>query len=141
MESSRLLLPAESVPEWAKGSHVAGLRVVPLCWRTPLSLPDVNRLDAWYLWNPVSRVDEWQMDPQRVIAGTIEDEDARTRLKILVFDASIDTPTRSHRLSCPSLFASLALKSGGSLWVVPALDGSVSIWTDPAFQLHFGRLE
>lgn len=133
-------LAAPLVPAWAKGAHVSNLKMIPLAWRRPISLPDHGRLEAWYLWNPGMPMSEWVLNPQQVISGSDLDEDDCARLKILIFEAAILTPTRSHTLSCASLFTSLALKSNGCLWIVPDVDESVSVWTDAAFQLHHGKL-
>jgi hypothetical protein len=116
--------------------------MIPLGWKRSIEpLPYGNRLDCWYLWNAEIRDDAWQLDPQRIVDGKIANAEEQARLEFLIFEAEIETQTRSHRLHCPSLLASLAAKSQGGTWVVPELDGSISVWADTAFQLYHGRLE
>jgi hypothetical protein len=141
VEKGRVLVPIECVPEWAKGQHPGGLRIVPLHWKRPLDpLPSNHWLDCWYLWNPEVEVTNWQFNPQTVLDGKIEDEEDRFRLELLIFPADWDTQTKSHRLHCPGLLHSLALKGQGAVWVVPERDGSISIWADSTFGLYHGRV-
>jgi len=58
------------------------------------------------------------------------------RHEILVYEAEFDTHTGSHRLHCPNLMASLAVKGDGGVWLRPDRDGSISVWADPGFQLY-----
>lgn len=141
VESSRVVVPVEYVPVWAKGGMPDDLRMVPLIWRRTVQLPPAYRLDAWYLWNSVAKTTDWVLDPTTVTEHRVSDPEAQFRLKLLVYDADFDTKTRSHRLGASGLLSSLALKSEGSLWVVPEPDGSISIWTDIAYQLYFAQLE
>ena len=141
VDNSRVILPNEHVSHWDKSSEPADLRMIPLVWRRPLALPARSQLDAWYLWRKGSNVTDWELDPEDVIAGKIPDLETQFRLRFLVYEAKIDTKTKAHRLRCARLFTSLALKSDGSLWVVPEPDESISVWTDGAFQLYHGRLE
>lgn len=140
VDDGRVILPSSIVPAWLKTGAVLELRVVPLIWRRPLNLPPPNRLDAWYLHERSMPSDGWQLDLLRLIDKEPDDDEMR-RLRSLIYPAEIDTKTRSYRLGVSGLLSSLALKSDGSLWLVSEPDGSVSIWTDPGFQLTYAPFE
>ena len=142
LDEGRLIIPVESVPDWAKGQHPVGLRMVPLVWKRSLpELPPTNRLDCWYLWNPAIACAEWELDPQRIIDQQISNAALQARLEFLIFEAAISTLTRTHRLQCANLLPSLGARSQEGAWIVPERDGSISVWADGAFQLYHSRLE
>jgi hypothetical protein len=144
VESSRIRISIELVPAWAKGEGTKSLslRMVPLIWKRSLLLPTTSALDAWYLWSPDNDVGNWTLNPKHVLDRVQFSDADQKRLGCNIWEASIVMQNRAHCLSCARLFTSLALKSAaGCLWIAQEESESLSVWTDPAYQLHFGKMD
>ncbi len=138
VDGGRVLIPIGCVPLWAKGQHPASLRMVPLVWKRSLDpLPDEHRLDCWYLWNTGLADDEWQVNANGLLRGT-NNSSQSARLNLLIYDAAIESQTGSHRLHSHVL-TSIGAQTTPCAWIVPETNGSISVWSDIAFQLYFGR--
>lgn len=135
-DEDRLLLPRAALPGWFQDA-ISNIELfcVPINWRRLAQLPPGRELEAWCVWAE-SAPDDWTINPATVLrkAG---DSAELFAMQSLIFPAKYDS---KGRLSCAGVMSHLAEKAGGRrLWVAPEA-GSISIWTDAAFQFSYGRL-
>jgi hypothetical protein len=131
----RVTLDKDLLQQWMDPD--VGFYLVPLNWKRRISLPNGHELEAWYAWRGPSDLDDWIIDPKQLSLTSTAAPDFY--LRQLIFDAKIDTDTRSSRLSCPGLLKGLGERSDSYVWL-SAEPGSIAVWTDFAFQTWFGRL-
>jgi len=128
----RIKIARGMIPSWLHGD--ASSYCVPLRWRREAEIPQGHELEAWIVWNAAIGGASWVLDPERLLASTLEDP-SEFSMRSLMFDVRIDS---KDRLCCAGLFASLAKVAGRVVWIAPEM-GSVSIWSNFAFQATFGQ--
>jgi hypothetical protein len=136
---SRIVVAKAFIPTWVREKEHAGY-CVPLAWIKELQLPPGKELEAWYVWNGMESDSGWLISPAAVLAAGPGD-DAMARLRSLMYEATIrQERQRVCRLTCAGLFHSLVSVGGPNLWVAFEAT-SISLWTDFAFQHHYGNLK
>lgn len=130
VESGRIQLKKSTAPAWLE-IDAEGSFCIPLIWFRAVSLPPGHELEAFLLWSPAMDSSGWPMD-----MGA-EQLPKQAVLQSLMYPARLDN---KFRLCC-ALFSSLTdIGQGGrSLWVAHE-HGSLSIWSNFAFQYVHGRL-
>ena len=85
------------------------------------------------MWNSAVDSSEWIVNPSSLLTEKLTDPGNYSR-RLLMYPVRFD---EKDRLSCVSLFSSLANIGGRLVWVAPE-DDSFSIWTNFAFQATHG---
>jgi hypothetical protein len=138
IDSGRLTIPGDWVPQWFDVGNPQDLRMVPLLWRRSLALPSGHQLDAWILWCDQDPADDWVVDPRDVLANDQGSGNAYY-LASLMHEATLGLSDRKCRLSCTGLFKYLVGRGGEKLWLTDERT-SIGVMTEFAYHCAYGQL-